>query len=124
LRGTGRLPIAVLGDGDLFMGINALWIAARYKIPLLVVVVNNRSYYNDVAHQESVARHRNRSVENRWIGLNLEDPVPDFAALARGQGWSAEGPIRDFGALRAAVDQGLEIVAGGGCHLVDVYVDE
>ena len=124
LRGSGRLPIAVLGDGDLFMGINALWIAARYRIPLLIVVVNNRSYYNDVAHQEHVARHRNRSVENRWIGLNLEDPVPDFAVLARGQGWTADGPIKSFGDLRAAIDAGIATVEAGGCHLIDVYVDE
>ena len=124
LKGSGRLPIAVLGDGDTFMGINALWIAARYRIPLLVVIVNNRSYYNDVAHQESVARHRNRSVDNKWIGLNLEDPVPDFATLARGQGWTAEGPITDFTKLQAAIDAGIAIVEQGGCHLIDVYVDE
>lgn len=124
LRGTGRLPIAVLGDGDLFMGINALWTAAHYRIPLLIVVVNNRSYYNDVAHQERIARQRNRSVENKWIGLNLEGPVPDFASLARGQGWTADGPIQAVGDLQAAVDKGIATVAAGGCHLIDVYIDE
>ena len=124
LRGTGRLPIAVLGDGDLFMGINALWTAAHYRIPLLIIVVNNRSYYNDVAHQEHIARQRNRSTDNRWIGLNLEGPVPDFASLARGQGWTAEGPVTAFDALRAAVDTGIAAVEAGGCHLIDVYIDE
>lgn len=124
LRGTDRLPIAVLGDGDLFMGINALWTATRYRIPLLIVVVNNRSYYNDVAHQESVARARNRSVENKWIGLNLEDPAPDFATLARGQGWSAEGPVTTLDGLLSAVEAGITIVAAGGCHLIDVTIDE
>ena len=37
LRGTGRLPLAVLGDGDFIMGICALWTATHSRIPLLVV---------------------------------------------------------------------------------------
>ena len=34
LRGTGRLPLAVLGDGDFIMGISALWTATHSRIPL------------------------------------------------------------------------------------------
>ena len=60
LEGTGRLPVAVLGDGDFLMGGTALWTAARYRLPLLIVVANNSGYYNDVVHQERVARHRQR----------------------------------------------------------------
>ena len=37
LRGTGRLPLAVLGDGDFVMGVSALWTATHYRIPLLPV---------------------------------------------------------------------------------------
>jgi thiamine pyrophosphate-dependent acetolactate synthase large subunit-like protein len=47
LRGTGRLPVAVCGDGDFLMGATALWTAVHYNIPLLVVVANNRSFFND-----------------------------------------------------------------------------
>jgi acetolactate synthase-1/2/3 large subunit len=68
LRGSGRLPVAVCGDGDFLMGVTALWTAAHYRIPLLVVVANNRSFFNDEAHQERIARMRGRPVENRWIG--------------------------------------------------------
>src|SRR5919199_6459340 len=68
LRGTGRLPVSVLGDGDLLMGATALWTAARYRLPLLVVVANNRSYGNDEIHQERVARHRGRGGGGRGGG--------------------------------------------------------
>jgi thiamine pyrophosphate-dependent acetolactate synthase large subunit-like protein len=44
LKGSGRLPVAVCGDGDFLMGVTALWTAAHYKIPLLIVVANNRSF--------------------------------------------------------------------------------
>src|SRR4029453_15979417 len=52
LKGSGRLPIAICGDGDFCMGATALWTAVHYRIPLLVVVCNNRSLFNDALHQE------------------------------------------------------------------------
>src|SRR4029450_14080060 len=60
LMGTGRLPVAVCGDGDFLMGVTALWTAAHYRIPLLIVVANNRSFFNDELHQERMARMPNR----------------------------------------------------------------
>src|SRR5207248_8050539 len=101
LRGGERLPLAVLGDGDFLMGATALWTAVHYRIPLLVVVANNRSFYNDEVHQERVARMRNRPVENKWIGQRISDPDIDIAALARAQGALAFGPIEDAGNLGA-----------------------
>ena len=61
-KDSGRLCVSILGDGDFLMTSNALWTAAKYQIPLLVVVLNNRSYYNDEEHQERMARARN----GRW----------------------------------------------------------
>src|SRR5439155_19018880 len=66
--GSDRLPVAVLGDGDFLMGVTALWTAVRNSIPLLLVVANNRSFFNDELHQERVALQRGRPPENRWIG--------------------------------------------------------
>src|SRR5262249_34966495 len=78
-KGSGRLPIAICGDGDFCMGATALWTAVHYRIPLLVVVCNNRSFFNDELHQERVARIRNRPPENRWIGQRISDPDIDCA---------------------------------------------
>ena len=55
LEGSGRLPVAVLGDGDFLMGGTAIWTAAHYRLPLLIVVANNSFFFNDVVHQERVA---------------------------------------------------------------------
>jgi len=68
LKGSGRLPVAILGDGDYLMGVTALWTAAHYALPCVLVIANNRSFYNDEVHQERVARARGRPVENMWIG--------------------------------------------------------
>src|SRR6516164_7135447 len=43
LKGSGRLPVAICGDGDFLMGVTAIWTAVHYKIPLLFVLANNRS---------------------------------------------------------------------------------
>ena len=81
------------GDGDFLMGATALWTAVHYRIPLLIAVANNRSFYNDEVHQERVARARHRPVENKWIGQRIADPDVDLAAIARAQGALAWGPI-------------------------------
>lgn len=123
LRGSGRLVIGVLGDGDYLMGVNALWTAANQRIPVLLIVANNRSYYNDEVHQERVARSRGRPVENKGVGQRLEDPTIDLGALARAQGFTSEGPIRSLAELKEAFDRGAEIVSAGGCHLIDVWIE-
>jgi thiamine pyrophosphate-dependent acetolactate synthase large subunit-like protein len=122
LKGTGRLALAVLGDGDLLMGATALWTAARYRLPLLVVVANNRSYGNDEVHQERVARHRGRPVENRWIGQHIRDPEPDLAALARSLGLTGHGPVGDHDELERVLATAAEEAATGASVLVDVRV--
>ncbi len=122
LIGAGRLPMAVLGDGDFLMGATALWTAAHYDIPLLVVIANNRSYYNDELHQERMARMRNRPVGNKWIGQRMSDPEIDLAAIARAQGAHAWGPVTDGAALPGVLAEAIAVVAAGGLGFVDVHV--
>lgn len=123
LKGSGRLPIAVCGDGDFLMGITALWTAAHYRIPLLLVVANNRSFFNDELHQERVARMRNRPVENRWIGQRISDPDIDLASLARAQGAQAWGPIETQTDLAASFAKAIEAVENGAVAVIDVRVE-
>jgi len=122
LRGTGRLPVAILGDGDLLMGSQALWTAAAEKLPALFIVNNNRSFYNDVEHQERVAKHRGRPVENRNIGMAITDPDVDLCALARSYGLKAFGPVSDADALPDALEASFAAAEAGATVLVDVVI--
>jgi acetolactate synthase-1/2/3 large subunit len=122
LEGSGRLPVAVLGDGDFLMGGTALWTAAHYRLPLLIVVANNSSYYNDVVHQERVAGQRRRPAVNSWIGQALTDPDPDLGAFARSLGFQAGQQVRDRSALPAALAAAAAAARSGKCVLVDVRV--
>ncbi|MDX1485159.1 MAG: thiamine pyrophosphate-binding protein, partial [Alphaproteobacteria bacterium] len=78
LKDSGRMAVGVLGDGDFLMGVSALWTASHMDLPTLIVVANNRSYFNDEAHQERVARERGRPPENRWIGQRIDEPAVDL----------------------------------------------
>lgn len=123
LRGSGRLPVAVLGDGDYLMGVQAWWTAAHEQIPLLAVVANNRSYFNDEVHQERVARVRDRDVSRRWVGQRIDDPAPDLAALARAQGLEGIGPVGTVEELAKALPAAVALVRDGKPVVVDVVVE-
>lgn len=122
LKGSGRLPVAVLGDGDFLMGATALWTGVHWKVPALIIVANNRSFFNDELHQERMARMRGRPVENRGIGVRMEDPPVDLAKLAEGQGALGLGPIETLPALEEALRRGIAAVQSGQLVLVDVVV--
>lgn len=122
LRGTGRLPIAICGDGDFLMGVTALWTATHYKIPLLIVVANNQSFFNDEVHQEKVARMRDRPVENKWIGMRMADPEIDIAGMALAQGAAGFGPVSSMEELDDTFRQAIDIVDAGGVAVIDVRV--
>ena len=123
LKGSGRLPVAICGDGDFLMGVTAVWTAVHYKIPLLFVLANNRSFYNDELHQERMARARNRPVENKWIGQRMSDPEVDLAAMGRAQGAVGFGPVTKPGDLVAVLEQAIAAVDAGHVAVVDVRVE-
>ena len=123
LKGTGRLPIAICGDGDFLMGVTAVWTAVHYKIPLLFVLANNRSFYNDELHQERMARARNRPVENKWIGQRMSDPEVDLAAMGRAQGAVGFGPVTKPGDLPGVLEKAIAAVDAGQVAVVDVRVE-
>jgi benzoylformate decarboxylase/acetolactate synthase-1/2/3 large subunit len=120
-RGTGRLVVDLQPDGDLMFDAGALWVASYYRLPMLVVMYNNRAYYNDWEHQERLARQRGTPLERASIGMEIDEPAPDFAALARSFGWYAEGPVDEPGKVGAAVRRAADrVLATGLPALVDV----
>jgi acetolactate synthase-1/2/3 large subunit len=122
-KGSDKLVVDLQPDGDLMFDLGAMWVAVKYEIPILVVMYNNRAYYNDWAHQIHVAESRGTDPARAYIGMDLEGPEPDFAHIARGMDWWAEGPIEDPKDVVPAVKRAIEQVKAGKCALVDVIVD-
>ncbi|MFQ5852803.1 MAG: thiamine pyrophosphate-binding protein [Candidatus Binatia bacterium] len=107
---SGRICVDLQADGDLLYTLSGLWTASHLKIPLLIVMTNNRSYYNDEEHAENMALRRKRPVENKTIGFRIESPAVDFAKIARGFHIHAEGPIEDPKEISGALERAVKVV--------------
>jgi acetolactate synthase-1/2/3 large subunit len=123
-RGKGRLIVDLQPDGDLMFDAGALWVAAKHRIPMLIVMYNNRAYYNDWEHQIRMAKLRGTPVERAHIGMDMSDPEPDFATLARSMGWYAEGPIDKPSGVAAALKRAIRKVQAGQPALIDTITQK
>ncbi len=121
-KGSGKLVVDIQPDGDLMFDAGALWVAAKYEIPMLIVMYNNRAYYNDWEHQIRMARVRGTDEKKAHIGMDLYGPEPDFGALARSMGVWGEGPIENPKDVRGALLRAIEVVKSGKPALVDTVV--
>ena len=123
-RNQGRLVVDIQPDGDLMFDAGALWVAAKHRIPMLVVMYNNRAYFNDWEHQIRMAKQRGTPVDRAYIGMDLDDPPPDFATLARSMGWYAEGPSDQPGDVGAALRRAIAQVKAGKPALLDTITQK
>lgn len=110
-KDSSRLVVHIQPDGDLLFDPGTLWTIARHRLPMLVVMYNNHAYYNDWEHQKIVARDRGRDVLRANIGMDLDEPAPDFATIARGFGWQAMGPITEPDQLADKLKWAVDVVA-------------
>jgi thiamine pyrophosphate-dependent acetolactate synthase large subunit-like protein len=119
-KGSGKFCVDLQPDGDLLFTVSGLWTAVHHQIPLLIIVCSNRSYYNDEEHQERVAEARGRPIENKTIGIRIQEPEVDFGAMARTYGCWGAGPITDPKDLIKTLREAVKVVKEGKPALVDV----
>jgi benzoylformate decarboxylase len=110
-----REVIAVMGDGAFQFGPQALWVAARYQIPVTYVVINNESY---AAVGAALRRYGGTAVERGdFPGKDLSGI--DVAAIARGYGVFAQR-LHQATELAGAMDKAR---AHGGPALIEIMTD-
>jgi thiamine pyrophosphate-dependent acetolactate synthase large subunit-like protein len=96
-------------------GIQGLWTLAKYRIPLLVVVFNNRAYMA-VKNQFRGPEERIRIAAE--MGAELVGPEINFARLAESFGIFGQR-VEDPEQIEPALNRALE---QGGPALVDVAI--
>lgn len=102
-----RPVIAVIGDGSANYGITALWTAAHYNVPVIIIILKNGTY-----------------GALRWFAdlLGVEDAPGmdvdgiDFAALARGYGVAATTAASE----QEFIDSLSRAASSGRPHLIEV----
>ena len=112
-----RPVVALVGDGSALYTIQALWTAAREALGIVFVIVNNKGYR--ILKQRIFAMGGYSARNERYIGLDLDQPDVDFCALSESFGVQA---------ARTADPDNLvsmirEAVASGQPRLIDVVVD-
>ena len=118
-KNKGRIVVDIQPDGDLMYDAGALWVAAKYEIPMLIVMHNNRAYYNDWEHQIRMAKLRGTDEKKAHIGMDLFGPEPNFAKLAQSMGCYGEGPIEDPKDIKGALERAIAEVKKGRVAVVD-----
>ncbi|HEX4798278.1 MAG TPA: thiamine pyrophosphate-binding protein [Burkholderiales bacterium] len=119
-RDKGILTVTLQPDGDMCYAPGVLWTAAHHKIPLLIVMYNNRGYVQEVMHLQRMAGLHRRDPKTAKVGTMIYDPEVDFAKLAQSFGVWGEGPISDPDKVGPALQRGLKVVKSGAPALVDV----
>ncbi|MGH7825154.1 MAG: thiamine pyrophosphate-binding protein [Candidatus Binatia bacterium] len=117
LAAPNRRVVACLGDGSSMFGIQGLWTLAKYRVPLLVIVFNNRAYMA-VKNQFRGSEERIRIAAE--MGAELVGPDINFARLAETFGifgQRVERPEAIEAAIRKAMEQ-------SGPALVDVVISQ
>ncbi len=83
-----RPVVAVVGDGSLYLGIQALWTAARERIGVKILVLDNEKY---LAVEAGLNTYRGGvHPERGYLGVDLTNPAPDPVSLAAGFGVPAQ----------------------------------
>jgi benzoylformate decarboxylase len=88
-----RPVLALIGDGSAMYGIQGLWTAAHYKVPVTFVLCNNHEY--KILKDCAQVLHLPEARQDRFVGLDIDSPRIDYVALAQSLGVSAcraEGP--------------------------------
>ena len=108
----GRPVVAIVGDGSAMYGIQGLWTAAHFKLPITYVIANNKGY--------RIIKERLVSMQgsDRFIGMDMNDPAIDYCQLAQSMGMPSM-KVSDPSELDAALKAGIQ---SGKPNLIEVAV--
>ena len=112
-----RKVVATIGDGSMMYAPQALWTAARYRLPITYVVPNNSSYA--ILKAGMLGMGLPSAKKGIYPGMDLVDPTIDAVAIARALGVRAER-VEKPAELRDVL---TECLAHPGPSLVDVVID-
>jgi benzoylformate decarboxylase len=112
-----RPVVALVGDGSAMYTFQGLWTAAREGLAVVVVIFNNQSYR--ILKQRTLALKGFSAEDDRYIGMDLDQPPVDFVNLARSLGVPGER-VEKTSEVAPALGRGL---ASGGPYLVEARLD-
>ena len=120
---AGRPVVSIIGDGTFFLSVpsSSYWVADRYGIPVLTVVLDNGGWG---ATKRNLLRqypdHTAQSTDRYWVNLQQSADFPGIAAAAGGA-WGST--VDSLSELQTALSEALSQIARGRAAIVVVKLD-
>ncbi|KAF2160911.1 hypothetical protein M409DRAFT_28789 [Zasmidium cellare ATCC 36951] len=123
----GKFVCQIVGDGTYLFSVpgSVYWIAQRYNIPVLTIVLNNKGWNAPRKSLELVHPHGAGSkVSNEELNISFA-PTPDYAGIAKaasgGKAWAGyAGIVED---LKKKLPEAVAAVKSGVCAVLDAHLD-
>jgi acetolactate synthase-1/2/3 large subunit len=118
-----RTVVSIVGDGTYFFGVpaSAFWVADRYRLPVLTVILDNGGW--NATKRNLRRQHPGMtadSTDRYWVNLQQSADLPGIATAA-GHAWGTT--VTSFDELEDALRTGLERVAAGQPAVVGVRLE-
>jgi thiamine pyrophosphate-dependent acetolactate synthase large subunit-like protein len=114
-----RQVVALVGDGGFQFGVQSLWSAARYEVPVGIIIWNNNGYQSNrlFLHQYG----GRAAATGRYISASLDSPEIDHVSISKAYGVEAERVVNPD-QLANAIDRCLKAIDSGRPYLLDVKI--
>ncbi|ETI26777.1 hypothetical protein G647_10222 [Cladophialophora carrionii CBS 160.54] len=122
----GKFVCQVVGDGTYMFSVpsSVYWIAQRYQIPIMTIVLNNKGW--NAPRRSMLLVHpdgHGSKVDNKELNISF-DPTPDYAGIAKaatgGHAWA--GTVSTVAELLEQLPQAVEAVKSGRCAVLEVKI--
>jgi acetolactate synthase-1/2/3 large subunit len=123
LASQKRPVVLFIGDGAFNYNpvIPAFGLSAEYKIPILIVLLNNGGYIAMKKGHQNLYPEGFATAENKYLGVDIT-PSPDYVKIAEACGAYAE-KVESPDKIDAALKRGLKEITAGRTALLDVRIE-
>ncbi|KAI0901601.1 acetolactate synthase [Annulohypoxylon nitens] len=126
-KGKGKFVVQIVGDGTFLFSVpgSVYWIAKRYNIPILTIVLNNKGW--NAPRKSMLLVHPNglgSKATNEEINISF-DPVPDYSGIAKAAagGDLFAARVDKVADLERTIKEAVKAVQGGQSAVLDCKVN-
>jgi benzoylformate decarboxylase len=113
--------VSLVGDGAFMFGqFEALWSMARYEVPVITIVLNNRSY--NEPRNRIMGKMGKQGQTGKDMACYLGNPDVDFARAASAFGIKGE-VVTNPADIRQALDRAIKSTRDGKPYILDMVVE-
>ncbi|KZL86912.1 thiamine pyrophosphate enzyme [Colletotrichum incanum] len=124
--GKGKFVVQIVGDGTFLFSVpgSVYWIAKRYNIPILTIILNNKGW--NAPRRSLLLVHpdgEGSKATNEEINISF-DPAPDYSGIAKAAagGDLFAARVDKMEELEGVLKKAIETVQGGKPAVLDIKV--